>query len=92
MNRLVFVVVAILAVAIGLLVGTLNASAVELDLLWVQLNWPLGLLILLFFSSGLLLGLALMFLSHVLPLRLKLRRVQAKAAKPESQGVAVTND
>lgn len=82
MNRLVFALVALLAVAVGLLVGTLNAEPAQLDLLWLQIEWPLGLLLLLFFAGGLLLGLLLVYFSQVLPLRLKLRRSQARTAKP----------
>lgn len=78
MNRLVFALVALLAVAVGLLVGTLNAEPALLDLLWLKLEWPLGLLLLLFFAGGLLLGLLLLYFSQVLPLRLKLRRSQAR--------------
>lgn len=92
MNRLVFALVALLAIAAGLLVGTLNAENAVLDLLWFQLEWPLGLLLMLFFSAGLVLGLALLYLFQVLPLRLKMRRLQARPAKPESTEVAVNND
>jgi uncharacterized integral membrane protein len=74
MNRLVFALVALLAAAVGLVVGTLNAESARLDLLWVQFEWPLGLQLLLFFAAGLLLGLVLMYLSRVLPLRIALRR------------------
>lgn len=80
MNRLVFALVALSAVAVGLLVGTLNAEPAQLDLLWLKLEWPLGLLLLLFFAGGLLLGLMLLYFSQVLPLRLKLRRSQARSA------------
>ncbi|NND43713.1 MAG: LapA family protein [Xanthomonadales bacterium] len=79
MNRLVFALVALLAVAVGLLVGTLNADPAQLDLLWVQLEWPLGLMLLLFFAAGLVLGLLLLYLSQVLPLRLRLRRAQKQS-------------
>lgn len=92
MNRLVFALVALLAIAAGLLVGTLNAGNAVLDLLWFQLEWPLGLLLMLFFSAGLVLGLALLYLFHVLPLRLKVRRLQARPAQPEPTEVAVNND
>ena len=95
MNRLVFSLVALLAIAAGLLVGTLNAGNAVLDLLWLQLEWPLGLLLMLFFTAGLVLGLALLFLFQVLPLRLKVRRLQARSARPEpleSPEPAVGND
>ena len=41
MNRFFFALVAVLAVIVGLLVGTLNSDKVPLDLLWFQLQWPL---------------------------------------------------
>jgi uncharacterized membrane protein YciS (DUF1049 family) len=92
MNRLVFALVALLAIAAGLLVGTLNSGNAVLDLLWFQLEWPLGLLLMLFFSAGLVLGLALLFLFQVLPLRLKVRRLQAWSARPEPTEDAAGND
>jgi len=87
MNRLVFALVALLAVAVGLLVGTLNADRASLDLLWIQLEWPLGLMLLLFFASGLLLGIILLYLSQVLPLRLQLRKLRARASKQAAQDI-----
>lgn len=74
MYRILFIIVVILAVALGLLVGTLNADIVKVDLLWVQLQWPLGLLILSSAAFGLLLGLLLAWFFGVLPLRSRLRR------------------
>ena len=91
MNRLFFGLVAVLAIVIGLLVGALNSDKVMLDLLWIQLEWPLGLLILLAFAVGLLLGLVLAYLTHVFPLRLKIRKLQAKAASSQGRGVTDTD-
>lgn len=91
MNRLFFGLVAMLAITIGLLVGTLNSDKVMLDLLWIQLEWPLGLLILLAFAVGLLLGLLLAYLTHLIPLRLKIRKLQAEAARSEGRGAADTD-
>ncbi len=91
MNRLFFGLVAVLAISTGLLVGTLNADKVTLDLLWIQLEWPLGLLILLAFAVGLLLGLLLANLTQVFPLRLKIHKLQAEATRPEGRGVADTD-
>ena len=81
MNRLIFTVVALIAIAVGLLVGTLNSDKVILDLLWVQIRWPLGLLLLLSLAGGLLLGIVMIYLSQVFPLRLRLRKSQAKVSK-----------
>lgn len=91
MNRLVFGLVAIIAIAVGLLVGTLNSEKVLLDLLWFQLEWPLGLLLLFSLASGLLIGLILSYLSRVIPLRMKVRKLQAEALKAESRIVTGTD-
>ncbi len=50
MKKLGFILMAGAAIVVGLLVGTLNSSPVQLDLLWVQFELPLGLAILLGFS------------------------------------------
>jgi len=92
MNRIGFGLVALLAIVLGLLVGTFNSDKVHLDLLWLQLDWPLGLLILISFATGLLFGLCLVFLSHVLPLRLKIRKLQADAARAASRDLAAADD
>ena len=81
MFRLGSGLIIILAVAAGLLVGTLNADPVSLDLLWVQLEWPLGLLAMLFLATGVLLGLLLSWLMQVLPLKMRLRQA-GKALAP----------
>jgi len=72
-----FVLMAIIAIVIGLLVGTLNSDTVSLDLLWVQFELPLGLAILLGFSVGLISGLAAIYFGRVLPLRMQLRKARA---------------
>ena len=74
--RIGFIIVMVLAIALGLLVGTLNHSVIELDLLWVQLQWPLGLALLAALAIGLLLVLILAWLFSVLPLRLQLRKLR----------------
>jgi uncharacterized integral membrane protein len=79
MYRIGFILVAVLAVTLGLLVGTLNSTAVHLDLLWIQLDWPLGLIVLLSLTAGILIALALTWVSVVMPLRLRLRKAAATA-------------
>lgn len=69
-------IVMVLAIALGLLIGTLNHVTVTVDLLWVQLAWPLGLSLLAALATGLLLGWLLAWLFSILPLRLKLRNVR----------------
>ena len=78
MYRIGFIIVAVLAIALGLLIGTLNSDTVGVDLLWVQLQWPLGLLILCVFAVGLLTGLLLIWLVSVVPLRARLRKSRNK--------------
>jgi len=78
-----FILLAIAAVAVGLIVGTLNSATVELDLLWVQFEIPLGLAILLGFSLGLVSGLILIYLVRVLPLNLQLRKARSTLARQD---------
>jgi uncharacterized integral membrane protein len=92
MNRLIFGLVAIFAITIGLLVGTLNSDKVFLDLLWVQLEWPLGLLLLLSLASGLLLGIVMIYLSQIFPLRLKLRKSQSESVRLQQLDVTPPDD
>ena len=80
MYRVLFIIVIILAVALGLLVGTLNSELVHVDLLWIQLEWPLGLVILSAAALGLLIGLLLAWLFSVLPLRARLRKAHSREA------------
>lgn len=82
MYRLIFIVIAVLAVAAGLLLGTLNADPVTLDLLWVQLNWPLGLVLVMALAVGVLLGMVFTWLLQVWPARLALRRARAAGQRP----------
>lgn len=82
MYRILFIVVMLLALALGLLVGTLNSDLVAVDLLWLQLDWPLGLVILSAAALGLLLGLVLTWLFSVMPLRARLRRAQSASNPP----------
>ena len=86
MKKVGFILMAILAIVVGLLVGTLNAGPVQLDLLWVQFELPLGLAILLGFSLGLVTGLSMIYLVRVLPLRLQLRKARTASMKQDSPG------
>jgi putative membrane protein len=85
-KRIGFILVAIAAIVVGLLVGTLNSDLVQLDLLWVQFELPLGLVILLGFSLGVLTGLSMLYLARVLPLRLQLRKARTALSKAENPG------
>ncbi len=77
MYRIIFIIVVTLAVFVGLLLGTLNSEAVSVDLLWIQIRWPLGLLILSSAAAGFLLGLFLTWFFSILPLRVELRKLRA---------------
>lgn len=74
--RISFIIILVLAIALGLLIGALNHEIVNVDLLWVQLTWPLGLTLLAALVIGLLVGMLLAWLVSVLPLRLQLRKAR----------------
>lgn len=78
MYRVIFIIIVVLAIFLGLLIGTLNSDTVSVDLLWIQLNWPLGLLVLCVFAIGLLSGLLLAWVFGIMPLRMRLRRSGGK--------------
>jgi lipopolysaccharide assembly protein A len=77
---------------VGLLVGTLNSSPVQLDLLWIQFELPLGLAILLGFSLGVMSGLSVIYIARVLPLRLKLRKARAALIKQDNTDLSLPDD
>ena len=79
MKRIGFFLIAVLAVVLGLVVGALNAEAARLDLLWFQLEWPLGLLMLTAFVAGILVAAVSMYFVTLLPLRMRLRSLNARA-------------
>jgi putative membrane protein len=92
MKRIGFILLAIAAVLVGLLIGTLNSSPVQLDLLWLQLESPLGLVILLGFSLGIVMGLGIIYFTRVLPLRLQLRKTRAKLIKQDTADLNLPDD
>jgi len=92
MKKLGFILIAIIAIVVGLLVGTLNSSPVQLDLLWIQFELPLGLAILLGFSLGVMSGLSVIYIARVLPLRLKLRKARAALIKQDNTDLSLPDD
>ena len=92
MKKLGFILIAIIAIVVGLLVGTLNSSPVQLDLLWIQFELPLGLAILLGFSLGVMSGLSVIYVARVLPLRLKLRKARAALIKEDNTDLSLPDD
>ena len=90
MYRLTLYIFGAVAILAGLLVGTLNSEKVALDLLWLQLYWPLGVILVISFATGLLLGLAAIYLLAVIPLKISLRRKAGAGAQqdpPASQSL-----
>ena len=92
MKKAGFYLVAIATVVIGLSVGTLNSAPVQLDLLWVQLELPLGLAVLLGFSTGVLIGLLLLYLARVLPLKVQLRKARSMLARQDTRDLNADDD
>jgi len=91
MYRLMLYVFGALAILAGLLVGTLNSEKVALDLLWLQVYWPLGVILVISFAGGLLLGLATVYLLAVVPLKISLRRkLNAQAQQDSSASQSLT--
>ncbi len=92
MKKTGFILMAIIAIVVGLLMGTLNPGLVELDLLWIQLDLPLGLAILLGFSLGLVTGLGMIYFARVLPLRFQLRKALAATIKQDNPDLSLPDD
>ena len=92
MKKIGFILVAVIAIVVGLLVGTLNSGLVQLDLLWIQFELPLGLAILLGFSIGLVTGLGMIYLARVVPLRLQLRKARAALVKQSTDDPRLSDD
>ncbi|HET6564383.1 MAG TPA: lipopolysaccharide assembly protein LapA domain-containing protein [Xanthomonadales bacterium] len=88
MFRIGFVLVMLLAITLGVVTGSLNPQIVNVDLLWFQLAWPLGLILICILVLGALLGLLLVCLFAVWPLKMRLR----KAEKQLSLHVPSTTD
>lgn len=91
MYRIAFLIVMVLAIALGLLVGTLNHQPVVTDLLWIQLHWPLGLVLLAALALGLVIGLALTWMFATMPLRMQLKKASRQHAA-DVQGLERSHD
>ena len=92
MYRIGFFIVTGLAILFGLLVGTLNSDNVNVDLLWVQLDWPLGLLLLSAMVLGLLVGQLLLWLMTIVPLRMQLRKMRGSVDRTTGQSLSGPRD
>ncbi|MCF6226526.1 MAG: LapA family protein [Xanthomonadales bacterium] len=84
MYRLSLYILALLALVLGLLIGTLNASSVNIDLFWQQLELPLGAALVMAFVLGILLGLFALYVFRVLPQAIQLRGLQKTVRKLEA--------
>lgn len=91
MYRIIFIIIVTLAVFTGLLLGTLNAETVNVDLLWLQIQWPLGLLILSSAAAGFLLGIFLTWFFTILPLRVQLRKLRSEDPYGQSRKLKDNN-
>ena len=81
MYRIGLLLVMVLAIALGVVIGTLNPAMVTVDLLWFQLDWPLGLSLIFVLVTGALLGLAACWLFVAWPTRVRLRRAEKLLSK-----------
>jgi uncharacterized membrane protein YciS (DUF1049 family) len=79
----------VLAITLGVVIGTLNPQIVNVDLLWFQLAWPLGLTLICVLILGALLGSLLIGLFSVWPMKLRLRKAE-KQSKNNAQTSAST--
>ncbi len=89
--RIGFILLALGAIVLGLVVGTLNSEPVAVDLLWVQIEWPLGLVILMSLIAGFSVGMLLLWMMSVLPLRLRLRKLRDAGSKQAETDIELSN-
>lgn len=84
--------IAIVFLAVGLVLGVLNANPVTVDLGVVEVKAGLGVILLCTLLAGVLVGALAIVASVVLPLRGALRRVdkqtQTQTQKPETSSAA----
>lgn len=78
LHRIGFIILALAAIAFGLVVGTLNSEPVGIDLLWLQIDWPLGLVMLISLVLGFAIGILFIWLGTVVPMRLRMRKLQGR--------------
>ncbi|MDZ4730572.1 MAG: lipopolysaccharide assembly protein LapA domain-containing protein [Xanthomonadales bacterium] len=92
MYRIGFIFVVVLAITLGVVIGTLNPEIVNMDLLWFQLAWPLGLTLICVLILGALIGLLLMGLFTLWPMKLRLRKVEKQLANNALTTNVLTKD
>ncbi|MFL6592671.1 MAG: lipopolysaccharide assembly protein LapA domain-containing protein [Luteimonas sp.] len=84
--RLIRLLAALAFIALGVVVGALNAQPVTLDLAFASLHSTLGICILAALLLGVVLGGLVLTASVVLPLRQRLRTATARRPSPASNG------
>lgn len=77
--------IAIVFLAVGLVLGVLNAEPATVDLGIVEIDAGLGVILLCTLLTGVLAGGLAIVVSVVLPLRRALRRVENDVQKPEQK-------
>jgi putative membrane protein len=86
--RLIRLLIALACIALGVVVGALNAQPVTLDLAFATLHSTLGICILVSLLLGVVLGGLVLMASVVLPLRQRLRAATiARRTSPADSGV-----
>lgn len=91
MRRWILLIVIILAVLLGLLIGILNAELVTLDVLLTTLQASLGLVVMVAFVTGLLLGVLSLWVLRVLPMRFRMKRLQQEVQSYNNQSKVTSN-
>lgn len=92
MYRISLYILAILALLLGMVIGTLNSDSASIDLFWTQLELPLGATLVIAFVLGVLLGLFALYVFRVLPMAMLLRRTQKKLRQLESSSTGINPD
>jgi len=94
--RLVFLFLALLCVAAGILFGALNPQSARVDFYWFAFDGSLGAMLLIFAFAGAGFGGAALLIGVVWPLQSRLRRARrehARTSAPEPtppSGTALT--
>ncbi len=83
MKRILPLLFALPLLLLAFVLGGANANSVVVDLLWVQLEWPLGVLLMLAMGLGLLLMALFLYSFHILPLQYRLRACQRRLAQQD---------
>ncbi len=93
MNRLLTLLLILTFVAGGLFFGTLNETPVTVDLFFIQIQWPLALVVMSAFLTGIILSGTLVYFSMWFGVKRRIRSLKASQAKSagESRSLATSN-